>query len=60
MFIWQAEIDDMFTSPTVSVLAGTLPVAIDPNGEVTEITISIDWTSRNISYNYTTVAEIGL
>ena len=60
MFIWRAEINSMFPSSTIQVLNGTLPAAIDPNGQITEVTISIDWTSRNISYNYTTVAEIGL
>ena len=61
LYIWNTEITNMFTtSATTSVQVVNVEAALDPNSDLREVTINIGWTSKNINYNYTAVAEVFL
>ena len=59
LFIWGEDLNAMLPSPTIKVVVGTIDAALDPGGVIREVSISVDWTTKNINYNYSTVAEIG-
>ena len=60
LFIWETELDLLLPTSIVNVAVGTInDPLIDPDGVIREVSISIDWTTKNINYNYSTVAEIG-
>jgi len=62
LFIWEEEVTKVFYPATVetAVLVETInDAALDPAGVVRKITVSIDWTVRDVDYNYTTTAEVG-
>lgn len=56
LFIWQDDLNAILPTPTVQVLVNTTPE--DPAGDVREVIINIDWSTKSINYNYSTVAEI--
>ncbi|RDH82591.1 MAG: type IV pilus modification protein PilV [endosymbiont of Galathealinum brachiosum] len=56
LFIWQDDLNAILPAPTIEVLVNTIPE--DPAGDVREVTINIDWSTKNINYSYSTVAEI--
>jgi len=62
LFIWRQEVSNVFDPITVAtgVLVETLDDPnLDPTGALRIITVSIDWTAKDVAYNYTAIAEVG-
>lgn len=62
LFIWELEVTKVFAPATVEteVLVEVInDPTLDPVDDIRIVTITIDWTVKNVAYNYTTVAEVG-
>ena len=58
LFTWGAEVDDMFFSPQVDVDFDDVDAGLDPNGDIVNVTVTINWSAKNVDYSYATTAEI--
>ena len=59
LFIWRTELELLLPTPTIQIAVVALSAADDPTGTLREVSINVGWTTKNINYNYSTVAEIG-
>jgi len=62
LFIWQQEVTNVFAPATVATDVQVVTIGnliLDPTSALSVVTISLDWTVRDVDYNYTTIAEVG-
>lgn len=59
LFIWTAEVDSSFPgTPVVDIAVVDMVDTIDPTDTVSQVTVTIDWTSKGETYNYTAITEM--
>ena len=59
LFIWGAEVVAAFPgTPVVVVEVLDMADGIDPTDTLSQVTVSIDWSSKGDLYNYTVVTEM--